>query len=242
MRTARPSRRSFLVPAFAALALVACAGVVPVCAVEAPAGSGTEGKSPDEAGDAWHSLFDGKTLGPWKSTEFGGEGDVLVKDGAIALEFGASLTGVTLDPTALPAGQALPRSNYELRLEAQRVDGTDFFCGLTFPVKDAYCSLIVGGWGGTLVGLSSIDGEDASENKTRLSRAFKKATWYRIAVRVTDERIQAWIDGEPVIDQELKGRSVTIRPEVSLSKPLGICTWETRALLRNLEWRALQAD
>jgi len=211
-------------------------------AAEVPAAAATAASKEAEAGADWQSLFDGKTLGPWKSTEFGGEGDVVVRDGAIALEFGAVLTGVTLDPAALPAGQELPRSNYEVRLEAQRVDGTDFFCGLTFPVKDKYCSLIVGGWGGTLVGLSSIDGEDASENQTRLSRAFKKGTWYRITVRVTDQRIQAWIDDERVIDQELEGRSISIRPEVSLSKPLGVCAYQTRALLRNLQWRPVQAD
>ena len=37
--------------------------------------------------------------------------------------------------------------DYELRLEAKRVEGGDFFCGLTFPVGKEYCTLILGGWG-----------------------------------------------------------------------------------------------
>lgn len=184
-----------------------------------------------EESAAWKSLFDGDTLLGWRVTEFGGEGEVLVRDQAIQMDFGSSLTGITYD------GKEFPQSNYEVRLEAQRVDGNDFFCGLTFPVQQNFCSLIVRGWGGTVVGLSSIDGADASENETRKSRTFRKGTWYRIQVRVTDDRIEAWIDDEKVVDQELAERAISIRPEVSLSKPLGICAWQTRAALRKIEWR-----
>ena len=59
-----------------------------------------------------------------------------------------------------------PKMNYEVALDAMRVMGSDFFCGLTVPVGDTFCSLIVGGWGGSLVGISSLDGMDASENET----------------------------------------------------------------------------
>jgi hypothetical protein len=40
------------------------------------------------------------------------------------------------------------------------------------------CTLICGGWGGTLVGLSSIDDLDASENPTATIKEFKEKTWY----------------------------------------------------------------
>ena len=40
----------------------------------------------------------------------------------------------------------LPTTNYEVEFEAQRVMGTDFFVGYTFPVGDSACSLILGGW------------------------------------------------------------------------------------------------
>ena len=29
-------------------------------------------------------------------------------------------------------------------------DGSDFFCTTTFPVGDAFCSFVVGGWSGTV--------------------------------------------------------------------------------------------
>ena len=51
--------------------------------------------------------------------------------------------------------------------ETHGMQGGDFFCGLTFPYGDASCTFVVGGWGGGLVGLSSINGDDASENETR---------------------------------------------------------------------------
>ena len=48
----------------------------------------------------------------------------------------------------------IPKINYEVALDAMRVSGSDFFCGLTVPVNDSFCSLIVGGWGGGLGGVS----------------------------------------------------------------------------------------
>jgi hypothetical protein len=184
-----------------------------------------------EAQAEWKSLFDGKSLGRWESTQFGGEGRVYVRDGRIILEMGDSMTGITW------RGEELPRTDYEIRLEAMKLDGNDFFCGLTFPVRDSYCSLIVGGWGGGTVGLSSLDGKDASQNETSRIMNFADDRWYQIRVRVVSERIQAWIDDERIVDATIVGRRVSTRPEVDLSKPLGIATWVTMAAVRNIELR-----
>ena len=180
----------------------------------------------------WKPLFDGKTLDGWKITNFGGEGDVEVKDGRINMEFGSSLTGITYK------GE-FPKMNYEVRLEAMRVDGNDFFCGLTFPVADSHCSFILGGWGGAVVGLSSIDDRDASENDTTQYKKFESDQWYKIRLRVTPERIEAWIDEKVWVDQDIVGRKISTRSEVNLSKPFGISAYETRASLRKLEIREL---
>lgn len=180
----------------------------------------------------WKSLFDGKSLEGWKITNFGGEGDVEVKDGTIVMEFGSSLTGITY------TGE-FPKTNYEISLEAMRMDGNDFFCGLTFPVEESFCSFILGGWGGAVVGLSSIDGHDASENETTQYKRFESEQWYKIRLRVTPERIQAWIDDKVWVDQDIVGRTISTRSEVNLSKPFGISAYETRSALRKLQIRDL---
>jgi len=181
------------------------------------------------------SLFDGKTLAGWKVTQFGGQGEVWVKEGAMVLDFGASLTGITF------AGdlKKLPRMNYEISLEAKRAEGIDFFCGLTFPVGDSCCTFICGGWGGGTVGLSCIAGKDASDNDTTKFYDFQKNRWYKIRVRVTPDAIQAWIDNKQMVNQKTTGKKISIRPEVILSNPLGIAAWETQAKLRNIQIRQL---
>ncbi len=182
--------------------------------------------------DGWISLFDGKTLKGWKITNFGGQGDVTVKDGAILMEVGSNLTGIHTE-------RKLPKINYEVQLEAQRVNGSDFFCGLTFPVKKNPCSLIVGGWGGGVCGLSSIDELDASENDTTTYQPFKNKKWYKVRLKVAEDKIEAWIDGKKIVDQELKGKKIGIRYEVDLSKPFGFACWQTTAALKNIRIRSL---
>jgi hypothetical protein len=181
----------------------------------------------------WQGLFDGKSLGLWKSTEFGGEGEVTVEDGQIVLATGNDLTGITW------TGRDLPTSRYEIEVRAMRLGGIDFFCGLTFPVQTSFCSLIVGGWSGTVIGLSSIDGRDAARNETTVRRVLDDKRWYLARVRVEDERIQVWLDDERIIDVNIAGRKIGIRPEVSDSKPLGIASWRTRAALKDIRLRRL---
>lgn len=181
----------------------------------------------------WRALFDGKTLTDWKKTNFGGEGEVSVNDGVIEMDFGSSLTGITY------AGKKLPRTNYEVSLEAMKIDGVDFFCALTFPVEKSYCSFVVGGWAGAVVGLSSIDDKDASENKTTRYMNFDSDRWYKIRVRVTPQNISAWIDDKQVVDQNIVGHKISTRGEVDLSAPLGIAAFETRSALRKIQIRNL---
>jgi 3-keto-disaccharide hydrolase len=181
----------------------------------------------------WQSLFDGKTLGNWQASKFGGDGSVKVENGEIVLETGKPFTGVTW------AGPELPKTNYELALQARRVEGRDFFAGVTFPVGDAYCSLILGGWGGTVIGLSSINSEDASQNQTSQSMEFELGRWYNARIRVTDAAIEVWLDDRQIIKQELKGNKVSIRMEMDPSVPLGVASWRTKAALRDLRLRRL---
>ena len=180
----------------------------------------------------WTPLFDGTSLGSWEQTSFGGEGPVTVRDGAIVLGTGDPLTGITWTGAALPAA-------YTVALDAARLSGNDFFCGLTFPVAQAHCTLVLGGWGGTTTGLSNLDGRDASDNETTREIRFEDGRWYDVRIEVGGGRIRAWLDGEALVDVATAGRRIGIRPEVDPSRPFGIASFRTRAGLRRIRLRAL---
>ena len=134
------------------------AGQTSKAPAEQAAAAAGQDKQPEEA---WSSLVNDAELSTrWTATNFGGEGEVQLKDGLMTLGFGSPLTGVTYKK------QDFPQENYEMRWEARRTSGQDFFAGVTFPIGEQYCSFIAGGWGGSLTGISSIDGYDASENDT----------------------------------------------------------------------------
>jgi hypothetical protein len=176
-------------------------------------------------------LFDGKTLKGWeivKKYDFERHGKVAVENGEIVLPAGNSMTGIVWK------GEKLPTSNYEISLDARRREGSDFFCGLTFPVKDSFVSLVLGGWGGSLTGISSVDGFDASENETTGWTEFENGKWYAVRVRVTKDRLQAWVDKEQIVDVEITDRDLDVRWEMEPCQPLGIATYETTGGAKNI--------
>ncbi|HSH93337.1 MAG TPA: DUF1080 domain-containing protein [Roseimicrobium sp.] len=142
--------------------------------------------TPEPAADTGKPLFDGKTLAGWKPTGYAGGGEVKVEKGELLIDQGETLSGVTFTNAVL-------RMNYEISLEAKRVSGSDFFCGLTFPVGTNCVTLVVGGWGGAVTGISSIDHQDASDNETTKYIKYDTGKWYPIKVRVTPDKIQVWI-------------------------------------------------
>jgi hypothetical protein len=185
----------------------------------------------------WRSLFDGKSLAGWKESDFFGAGKVTVEKGVIHIGSGA-LTGITWAASSPP----FPTSNYEICIEAARLKGSDFFAGITFPVKDSFCTWINGGWGGEVVGLSSIDGADASMNETSFARKFELGRWYSLRLRVTPSTISAWIDDELVIDVNIEKKWIALREgDIDRSIPFGIAAYSTVAAVRKIEWRPLPA-
>ena len=179
----------------------------------------------------WKSLFNGKDLSGWFTNDFAGGGEVSVEDGKIMIGTGIALTGIKRT-------NGFYSSNYEVEIEAMKVQGGDFFCGFTFPVQGEHATLIVGGWGGSLVGFSSIDGMDASENEFTQYMRFDDNKWYTIRLRVTDSKIQAWIDNERMIDANITGRKISMRAgEIESSAPFGIATFQTTRAIRAVKIR-----
>lgn len=181
----------------------------------------------------WASLFDGKALGQWKETDFAGKGEVSVKDGQIIIGTG-DLTGINL--AAAPA-----KMDYEVEFKAMRVQGDDFFVGFTFPVGEKHVTFIAGGWGGTVTGISSVNGQDASENETTEFKKYENARWYRVRVKVTKAMLEVWIDDEQMVKLELEGKELSMRAgEIEISAPFGFATWRTNAALKEIRWRKVQ--
>ena len=152
--------------------------------------------------------------------------------------------------TGIRYEKEFPTIDYEIQYEARRTGGYDFFAACTFPVQERHCTFVNGGWGGGTIGLSSINGYDASENVTSDFFGFRDNTWYRFRIRVTGAMIQVgittqdkegnWGAEKSVIDLELEGKELSTRFEVDLYKPLGFCTYNTEGQLRNIEYRRIE--
>lgn len=171
--------------------------------------------------DSWQHVMGGEFTRP--------------ESGSLRLNWGEALSALqwTGNPPAPP---------FEIELSARRLDGSDFFCGLTFPARASGESLtwVVGGWGGGTVGLSSIDDRDAADNETTTHRTFEKDRWYALRLRRDGERVEAWIDGEPVIDLDTTGRKLSLRPgPIAICLPFGLATWQSSGEFKGLRWRPL---
>jgi len=172
-------------------------------------------------------LFDGFSLVGWQVIDFEGHGNINIEDSCIIIGKGEAISGIKWT-------KDFPATNYEVSLEAKLVEGSDFFCGLTVPVKDSFITLVLGGWGGSVVGLSCIDSYDASENETYTLLSFEKDKWYHIRLRITDDKIEAWIDQDKCVDFTIGNHDLSLRWEVESSKPFGITTYKTTGALRNI--------
>jgi hypothetical protein len=205
-----------------------------VPSVEVKAGEVTDLGTLARPAAGWEYLFDGATMAGWRESGLAGQRPVTAAHGALVLPTGDAMTGITR------VGEA-PTVGYELTLAARRTAGSDFFCGLTFPVADSHCSLILGGWGGSVVGLSSLDGMDASQNETSRWIEFEEQRWYRVRVRVTTDRISCWLDDRPIVDVVTDRRRISTRWEMDRCKPLGFATWRTTGELRDIRLGRLPA-
>lgn len=173
----------------------------------------------------------------WQAAGIQDEGSVKIHDGEIVLKPGQPMTGARFE--AWETAQ-LPRNRYAIEYEAMRVEGNDFFATVTFPVDDSHVSLVVGGWGGTLVGLSSIDDMDASENNTTGNAYFENLHWHRVRIEVRDEEIKTWINGRLFVNVSTKGHKLDLRPgDIERCKPFGFATYATHARIRDVIVRRL---
>ncbi len=173
-------------------------------------------------------LFNGVSLENWQVIDFEGHGNVSIVDSCIIIDKGELISGIRWT-------EDFPKTNYEINLDAKRISGTDFFCAMTFPVKESFVTLVIGGWGGSIVGLSCIDGYDAANNMTGTQYRFGSGWWYGIRLRVTDKKIEAWVEDEKLVDFTIEDSRLSLRWEVESSVPFGITTYKTKGAIKNIK-------
>jgi hypothetical protein len=189
-------------------------------------------KSQSNSTPADKVLFDGVSLNNWQVIDYEGQGAVSIADSCIFIGKGEYITGVRWTDD-------FPKSDYEVTLLAKRVGGNDFFCGMTFPVKESFVTLVLGGWGGSLCGLSCIDGYDAANNYTSKIFHFGTGEWWPVRLRVTDEKIEAWVEQDKIIDFTIGNSGLSLRMEVESSVPFGITTYKTTGAIRDIRLRVI---
>lgn len=187
-------------------------------------------------------LFDGKSLDDWEMIDIGASGYVELDEdlGEMLIRQGDSLSGAIYKKA-----KDLPIERYEITLEVKRTMGVDFFCGLTFPVGnlETCATLVLGGWGGSVTGISSIDGDDASNNATGTYQRYEDDKWYAVRLRVIPENLSAWVDGKQVVDIDIAGRKISLRPGPMESyAPLSLTTFNTAASVRKVVFKPLTAE
>lgn len=212
------------------LGAAALAAAPALAACGAP-GDGTRPAEPTQVAP-WEVLFDGRDLSAWKAGVFGEFPEFDLAEDGVVIPQGVPLAGLTYQGTP-------PTPPFEAVFDVTKEFGADFFFSVTFPVRGEHLTLVLGGWGGVVCGLSCLDGEDASGNDTRTLKNFPDGSRYRVTLAVTDERVRVGLDGEPLIDADLRGRELELRPEVDPSVPFGVATFATQSILHGVSVRQL---
>ncbi|NQT89360.1 DUF1080 domain-containing protein, partial [bacterium] len=216
------------------LASVSFDGTAKIWVLEAPDAAA---KLPGKPG-VWVPLFDGETLDGWRVAKggfFKKPGAVAVVGDRVLLEAGQPCTGIAV-------ARSVPVEDYEFCVDAMRIDGRAGFCSILFPVGTSRCTLAVGGFGGGGVGLQTVDGRGGNNNPTTRQMQFQPGQWYQVRLRVTKDKIEAWVDDERMFSIERAGHKFGVFDGYESLRPLGVFSWTTTSALRNMRMRSLKPE
>ena len=172
-------------------------------------------------------LFASPYLEKWQEASIPRSGGIAKKSAGFVCHAGAPMTGLAY---ATWVQDGLPVTDYAVDYDAMRVSGHDFFGSLTFPVRDSqtFVTFVLGGWGGAQVGISSIDGYDASENTTGSSQRFENDKWYHVRIEARTKEIRVLLDGKPIIQTNILSRNLSLRAgDIDKCIPFGFATYNT---------------
>jgi len=140
-------------------------------------------------------------------------------------------------------GGPLLVNDYEVMWEGMRMEGSDFFAALTFPVgsEEQCATFVTGGWGGWVTGVSCLQGLYANENESTGSTEFKNGRWYAFTLQVNKDCLRALIDGEEIFNVSLAGKKISMYPgDIQKATPLGFASYSTKGAIRNVRIRPLK--
>ncbi len=123
----------------------------------------------------------------------------LIRRGEVALDGAAALLGPGGPYTGIAYTGDFPTMNYEVVLRAQRRAGRDL-CHVTFPVGSALCTLRPRAWDAT----------------------FEAGRWHQVRLRVTEARVEAWLDGRKVTDVARAAAQTALPLAFDALKPFGV--------------------
>lgn len=172
--------------------------------------------------------------GFWEGAAIPGQGEIAADGGWLEIGTGKPMSGARFTAWEAPR---FPSVDYAIEYEAKRVEGRDIFGMVTFPVREGatHATFVLGGWGGTVTGISSIDFSDANENQTRGEHPFEDDRWYQVRIEVRTGDLRAWIDGKIVVNVSIKGRQVGLRQGYSdHCLPFGFATYGSAAVIRTV--------
>jgi formylglycine-generating enzyme required for sulfatase activity len=222
-----PDPGRHLTPSIEETAVDLGGGVPPAPAAEGP-------PADDDRWTPWQDIFDGKTLDGWRqpSGDLFRGGNADVQEHCMILQAEALGAGIV-------ATRPVPTINYEVAIEAKRVTGWDFG-STTFPIGHQVCTFYLGGNpNGDTVGLGRLDGLSYDNNATASRIEFQADRWYKIRLRVTAERIWAWIDDAEVVNVAV--REHEFRTDHPGMAPFGLYAWNGKAAIRSIRLRQLKA-
>lgn len=189
----------------------------------------------------WQSAMPTPENPRWQMIDFGFNSEPTATAQALVIPSSERVSGLSFNGD-LDALLGQSRDHYEIALQARRTWGNDLFLGLTFPLgrQDA-ASLVLGGWGGGICGLSDADGQSANANPYKSIRNFENGRWYKVRLRVTPSQVQAWLDGEALFTVErAQVKHFSVRSEVEPTAPLGLFTFATSAEIKDVRARQLK--
>lgn len=186
----------------------------------------------DEKPVSW-SLLEGEAVKLWQPAGIPDESHMSVQAGVLTLPAGQPMTGAKWTGW----NEQLPGTNYAIEYEAMRAEGEDIFGMVTFPVgsHQSHATFVLGGWGGTVTGISSIDFKDANENQTRAEQRFENGRWYKVRIEVRPDDLRAWVEGRLVVNATIKGKKVRLRPGfIDHCLPFGFASYGTTGKIRRV--------